>query len=151
MLTLINYKSYHLLSIALALMLMLSCEPSTLRVMVVDDHDLTRLTLQIALECQNHIQVVGFAHNGRDAVEIVKREHPDVIILDLQMPVMDGWTASSQIKAIAPNTKIIVYSSLEENKMSPDNRTRGEWDAFCRKETPTKDLIKLVRELGDRK
>lgn len=130
-------------------MLMLSCEPSSLRVLVVDDHDLTRLTLQIALECQKNIQVVGFARNGRDALEIVKREHPDVIILDLQMPVMDGWMASSQIKAIAPDTKIIVYSSQEENKQSPDRNVRGEWDAFCRKDIPTKDLIALVHEIGD--
>ncbi|BAZ03504.1 response regulator [Calothrix sp. NIES-3974] len=130
-------------------MLMLSCEPSTLRVMVVDDHDLTRLTLQIALECQKNIQVVGFASNGRDALQLVQREKPDVVILDLQMPLMDGWTASRQIKAIAHSTKIIVYSSQEENKLSPDQRVQGEWDAFCSKDIPTLDLIKLVRELGN--
>ena len=93
-------------------MLMLSCEPSTLRVLVVDDHELTRLTLQLAFSSQENIQVVGLASNGKEAVEMVKDCYPDVIVLDLQMPVMDGWNASCKIKEISPRTQIIAYSSV---------------------------------------
>jgi DNA-binding NarL/FixJ family response regulator len=127
---------------------MLSCESPTLRVLVVDDHELTRITLQMVLSCQKNIKVVGLATNGKEAVEMVKRHRPDVIVLDLQMPVMDGWAASGQIKAIAPDTQIIAYSSVEEAKIK-EPKSVPSWDAFCRKEVPTTELIALVRQLGN--
>ncbi|MEA5572442.1 response regulator [Calothrix sp. UHCC 0171] len=130
-------------------MLMLSCKSSTLRVLVVDDHELTRLTLQLALSCQQNIQVVGLATNGQEAVDLVKRHQPDVIVLDLQMPVMDGWTASDRIKAIAPETQIIAYSSVEDAN-GKDATQPGNWDVFCKKDVPTKELVALVRQLGSR-
>ncbi len=126
---------------------MLSCESSTLRVIVVDDHELTRLTLKLAFSCQENIQVVGLASNGQEAIELVERTHPDVIVLDLQMPIMDGWDASRQIKAIAPNTQIIAYSSVEDVKLQ-DTKEIGSLDAFCKKDVPTTELIALVRQLG---
>ncbi|MBR8834380.1 MAG: response regulator transcription factor [Stigonema ocellatum SAG 48.90 = DSM 106950] len=128
-------------------MLMLSCESSTLRVLVVDDHELTRLTLKLAFSCQENIDVVGLASNGQEAIQMVKRYHPDVIVLDLQMPVMDGWSASSHIKAIAPNTQIIAYSSVEDTKFE-ETSEMGKLDAFCRKDVPMTELIALVRRLG---
>ncbi|MUG97081.1 response regulator [Scytonema sp. UIC 10036] len=128
-------------------MLMLSCESSTLRVIVVDDHELTRLTLKLAFSCQENIHVVGLASNGQEAIELVERTQPDVIVLDLQMPIMDGWDASRHIKAIAPNTQIIAYSSVEDVKLQ-DTKEVGSLDAFCKKDVPTKELIALVRQLG---
>lgn len=127
---------------------MLSCEPSTLRVLVVDDHELTRITLQMVLSCQKNMQVVGLATNGQEAVDMVKRHRPDVIVLDLQMPVMDGWTASGKIKEIAPDTQIIAYSSVEDAK-NVGVHDMGCWDVFCKKDVPTTELIALVRELGN--
>jgi DNA-binding NarL/FixJ family response regulator len=130
-------------------MLMLSCEPSILRVLVVDDHELTRFSLKLAFSCQENIELVGLASNGQEAIEMVKRHHPNVIILDLQMPIMDGWSASSQIKNIDPNTQIIAYSSLEDPKLREIEQT-DSLDAFCKKDTATTELIRLVRELGQR-
>ncbi|WP_341524941.1 response regulator transcription factor [Nostoc sp. UHCC 0302] len=130
-------------------MLMLSCESSTLRVLVVDDHELTRLTLQLAFSCQENIQVVGLASNGQEAIEMVKRYQPDVIVLDLQMPVMDGWSASSKIKAISPNTQILAYSSVEDANFL-ETKPVHSFDDFCKKDVPTTELISLVRQLGQR-
>ncbi|MDZ8237283.1 MAG: response regulator transcription factor [Nostoc sp. ChiQUE01a] len=130
-------------------MLMLSCEFSTLRVLVVDDHELTRLTLQLAFSCQENIQVVGLATNGQEAIEMVKRWQPDVIVLDLQMPVMDGWSASSQIKAISPNTQILAYSSVEDVSFQ-ETKKMSNFDDVCKKDVPTSELIALVRQLGKR-
>ncbi len=128
---------------------MLSCEPTTLRLLLVDDHELTRLTLKLAFSCQANIQVVGLASNGQEAIEMVKRCHPDVIVLDLQMPVMDGWSASGHIKTIAPNTQIIAYSSVEDARFEEISQM-GTLDAFCRKDVPTTELVALVRQLGKR-
>ena len=128
---------------------MLSCESSTLRVLVVDDHELTRLTLKLAFACQENIQVVGLASNGKEAIEMVESCYPDVIVLDLQMPIMDGWSASAHIKAIAPNTQIIAYYSVEETKFQ-EARGMASLDAFCKKDVSTTELIALVRQLGQR-
>ena len=131
-------------------MLMLSCKPSTVvRILVVDDHELTRLTLQLAFSCQENIEVIGLASNGQEAVEMVKRHQPHVIVLDLQMPVMDGWSASGHIKAISPDTQIIAYSSVEDTKLLEKKAMRN-LDAFCKKDVPTRELIDLVKQLGQR-
>jgi len=129
-------------------MLMLSCKSSTLRVLVVDDHELTRLTLKLAFSGQENIQVVGLASNGQEAIDMVERYHPDVIVLDLQMPVMDGWSASSHIKALSPNTQILAYSSVEDADFHPN--AVPSFDDFCKKDVSTTELIALVRELGKR-
>lgn len=128
---------------------MLSCRPHTLRVLVVDDHELTRFSLKLALSGQENIELVGVASNGQEALEMVERYHPNVIVLDLQMPVMDGWSASAQIKNLDPSTQIIAYSSLENPKFLESSNINS-LDAFCKKDTPTLELIKLVRELGNK-
>jgi DNA-binding NarL/FixJ family response regulator len=130
-------------------MLMLSCEPSTLRVLVVDDHELTRFSLKLAFSKQENIELVGLASNGKEAIEMAQRYHPDVIVMDLQMPVLDGWSASSQIKGIDPNTQIIAYSSMEEVS-SQEPSPNDSLDAFCKKDAATNELIALVRQLGER-
>ncbi|KAB8317126.1 response regulator [Tolypothrix campylonemoides VB511288] len=122
---------------------------STIRVLVVDDHELTRLTLKLAFSAQENIQVVGLASNGREAIEMVERYRPDMVILDLHMPEMGGWSAASHIKSIAPNTQIIAYSSVEDPTFQ-QMREIGSLDAFCKKDVPTTELIALVRQLGQR-
>ncbi len=128
---------------------MLSCQHPLLRVLVVDDHELTRFSLKLALQSQANIELVGLASNGKEAVEMVERYHPDVIILDLQMPVLDGLSASTQIKHIDPHAQIIAYSSVEDPQIEVMSQT-ARIDAFCKKDTATSELIKLVRELGQR-
>jgi chemotaxis response regulator CheB len=87
---------------------MLSCQYPGLRVLVVDDHELTRFSLKLALSNQKNIELVGLASNGKEAIEMVERYHPDVIILDLQMPIMDGLSASTYIKSIEPILKSLL-------------------------------------------
>jgi DNA-binding NarL/FixJ family response regulator len=129
---------------------MLSCQHPVLRVLVVDDHELTRFSLKLALSNQRNIQLVGLASNGKEAIEMVERYRPDVIILDLQMPVMDGLSASSYIKSIEPNTQIIAYSSVEDPQIEVMSQT-APIDVFCKKDMATKDLINLVKQLGSDK
>lgn len=129
---------------------MLSCQRSDLRVLVVDDHELTRFSLKLALSNQRNIELVGLASNGKEAIEMVELYRPDVVILDLQMPVMDGLSASTHIKSIDPNTQILAYSSVEDPQIEVMSQT-APIDVFCKKDTATKDLINLVKQLGKRK
>jgi two-component system, NarL family, vancomycin resistance associated response regulator VraR len=126
---------------------MISLERSVLRILVADDHELTRFSLKAALKTQPGIELVGLATNGYEAVELVKRHLPDVVILDMQMPILDGMSAASEIKRIAPQIQILAYSSLEDPKLEPLLR-EATISELCRKDTPTADLIAKVRELG---
>ena len=123
------------------------CEQSKVRVLIVDDHELTRFSLSLVLQNQQDFELVGLANNGQEAIELVRQQHPDVIILDLQMPIMDGLSASTYIKTIDPNTQILAYSSLEDCQTEAMVQT-GRIDAFCTKDTDTNALIALVRQLG---
>jgi DNA-binding NarL/FixJ family response regulator len=128
---------------------MLLRQNSVLRVLIVDDHELTRFTLQLALQNQKNIALVGLASNGLEAIAMVEKHHPDVIILDLQMPVMDGIAASKQIKSIAPETQILAYSSVEDPQVEVMVQT-GRIDAFCQKDISTQELIETIGRLGEK-
>ncbi|MEA5577702.1 response regulator transcription factor [Anabaena sp. UHCC 0451] len=128
---------------------MVSCESSLLRVLLVDDHELTRLSLQLAFSCQENMQVVGLASNGQEAIEMARFFRPDVIVLDLHMPIMDGWCASIYIKSISPNTQILAYSSVEDAHLQ-QTKAMSTFDDVCKKDAPTTELIALVRQLGQR-
>lgn len=79
-----------------------------MRVLVVDDHELTRFSLKLALSVQNNIELVGLASICKQAIEMVEQHRPDMIILDSQMPGMNGLSIYNYIKSIAPNAQIIV-------------------------------------------
>ena len=128
---------------------MLSCEPQVLRVLVVDDHELTRVSLKLALQRQAGLELVGLASNGQEAIEMADRQLPDVIVIDLQMPIMDGLSASTQIKSEHPNIKILAYSSLEDPQTEVMLQT-AKVDAFCKKDVALQDLVNVINQLGQR-
>lgn len=122
-------------------------QQQTLRVLIADDHELTRYTLQLVLSTRQAITIVGTACNGQEALEMVKKHAPDVLVMDLQMPVMDGLKASTAIKQDHPRAQIIAYSSWEEAQSEAMSES-APIDAFCSKETPTEELIALIKQLG---
>lgn len=124
-----------------------SIQQSDLHILVVDDHELTCLSLKLILEKQPNLKLIGSASNGQEAIEIVKRHQPDVVIIDWHMPVMDGLTASEHIKAINPQIQIIAHSSCEEAQRQVIVKN-PYIDGVCRKEVPNDYLIKMVNQLG---
>lgn len=126
---------------------MLSCERSVLRVLVADDHELTRFSLKMALRSHSGIELVAIATNGLEAVEYARVFCPDVVILDLQMPIMDGLSAAGKIKSMCPGIQILAYSSLEDSRV--DQLLRDSViDSVCRKDTATSEIISRVKLLG---
>ncbi|HYW39766.1 MAG TPA: response regulator [Terriglobales bacterium] len=79
-------------------------------ILIVDDSALIRHALRSCIEQTRDWQVCGEADNGKVAVEKVKQLHPDVVILNLQMPVMDGLEAAGQINLLAPNTAMLMFT-----------------------------------------
>ncbi len=120
-----------------------------LRVLIADDHELIRFSLKSAFQRHPQIDLLGMAENGQEAVDMVLKYRPDVIVIDLQMPVMDGLSASNQIKLVAPQTQIVAYSSVQDPQVEVMVQT-AKIDAFCDKDIPIQDLIDTVLRLGQR-
>ena len=85
-------------------------------VLIVDDHAVVRQGLRTFLDLQDDIDVVGEASNGAEAVEQVRRLLPDVVLMDLEMPEMDGIEATRQVRALSPTTQVIVLTSFGEDE-----------------------------------
>jgi two-component system vancomycin resistance associated response regulator VraR len=128
---------------------MLPYKNSKLRVLVADDHELVRFSLKLALQRQPHIELVGLASNGQEAIEMVQQHRPNVVILDLQMPIMDGLSASNHIKSLHPNVQILAYSSVKDPQVEVMIQT-AKIDAFCEKAVPIQELVDVVNQLGER-
>ncbi len=86
----------------------------TIRVMLVDDHNVVRLGLATFLRAYEDLELVGEARNGVEAVNLCHRNRPDVILMDLMMPEMDGVAATRAILEHHPDIKIIAMTSFEE-------------------------------------
>jgi len=85
-----------------------------IRVMIVEDQDLVRESLALLLDREPDMQIVGMASNGREAVELCTVCHPDIVLMDIRMPEMDGVIATQLIKSKMANVKIIMLTSYEE-------------------------------------
>src|SRR4051812_17386512 len=84
------------------------------RVLIADDHSVLREGLRMVIELQPDLEVAGEAADGAQALALARDLQPDVVLLDLMMPQMDGLTALSQIRAAAPQARVVVLTSAEE-------------------------------------
>jgi NarL family two-component system response regulator LiaR len=91
--------------------------PQTIRVMLVDDHNVVRSGLATFLMAYDDLELVGQAGNGLEAVSLCHRKKPDVILMDLMMPEMDGIAATRAILEDYPDVKIIAMTSFEEEEL----------------------------------
>ena len=85
-------------------------------VLLADDHTIFRQGLRMLLEQEDDIEVVGEAANGNEAIELVKKLKPDIILLDIAMPEMDGLKVAQKLKKTLPETKIIVLTSYSDDQ-----------------------------------
>ena len=88
----------------------------TIRVLLVDDQELFREGLETLLSVHRDIQVVGQACNGREAVEVAARLRPDVVLMDVRMPVLDGVRATRLLKEAQPECRVIVLTTLADDE-----------------------------------
>ncbi|GAB4202211.1 MAG: response regulator transcription factor [Roseiflexaceae bacterium] len=86
-----------------------------IRVVVADDHNVVRAGIRELLADEPDIEVVGEARNGRDAVDIALARRPDVVVMDINMPVLSGVEATRQIRAVAPEVRVLVLTSYQDD------------------------------------
>jgi two-component system, NarL family, response regulator LiaR len=113
-------------------------------VLIVDDHAVVRQGLRNFLEIQDDVEIVGEAENGLDALEKVRLCHPDIVLMDLVMPKMDGIEATRQINAANSSTKIIVLTSFSENDQVFSAIKAGATGYLLKDVSPT-DLVGAIR------
>ena len=109
-------------------------------VMIVDDESAMREILKIMLRDYKVIE----ASNGKEAVELYKKEKPDLVLMDIMMPVMSGIDAVKEIKRIDPNAKIIAVTAYESTK--GEKAIEAGVDKILRKPFTRKELLKIVEE-----
>ena len=119
-------------------------EDGPIRVILVDDHEVVRRGLRGFLELQDDIDVVGEASDGAIAVELAAREHPDVILMDLLMPNMDGLTAIGRIKQDQPEIEIVAVTSfIEEEKVT--SALEAGASGYLLKDADAEEVAQAVR------
>lgn len=114
-------------------------------VLIVDDNELVRISLKFDLKRFADIQVIGMATNGREAIQLTRSLQPQVILMDLQMPIMDGLTAAALIKQEFAHIKIIAYTSLGEGYLNIPVE-QSPFDLLCSKDFSTDALVELMRQ-----
>jgi CheY-like chemotaxis protein/anti-sigma regulatory factor (Ser/Thr protein kinase) len=117
---------------------------SKIRVIVADDHPVLRQGLARLLQEEPDIFVVGEAGDGRTAVDLTHKLKPDLVVMDVGMPIVNGLEATRQIRAKCPNVSVIALSMHEEPDMAASMREAGA-AAYLTKGGPTERLIAVIR------
>jgi len=119
-------------------------DDDAIRVLVVDDHAVVREGLRTFLSLQDGIEVVGEAADGRDAVAAAERERPDVVVMDLVMPRLDGVQAMRELRARVPRARVIVLTSfLDDDRLLPAIRAGAA--GYLLKNVEPAELARAVR------
>lgn len=118
----------------------------TSSILVVDDTPDIRMLLRIVIEAEGDMVVVGEAENGLEGVEAAGRLQPDLVLLDLAMPVMDGLEALPMIKRVAPGARVVVLSGFGAEAMAARAVQAGA-DSYLQKGTPPDGIMAALREL----
>ncbi len=119
--------------------------PQTIQVMLVDDHNVVRSGLATFLKSYDDLELVGEAKNGLEALNLCCEKKPDVILMDLMMPEMDGITATRAILADYPEIKIIAMTSFEDEQLVQDVLAAGAI-SYLIKNVTSDELAKAIRD-----
>src|SRR3954447_26268952 len=109
-------------------------DPGAPTIVVVDDAAEVRLLVKTRLRLSGKVAVVGEGTNGREAVELAAQHRPAMLLLDVSMPVMDGFEALPRVRAASPETRVVLFSGFEEEGLAQRARELGA-AAFIEKST----------------
>jgi DNA-binding NarL/FixJ family response regulator len=119
-------------------------EPKQIRVLIVEDHAVTRLGIKMFLESSADIQVVGEASTGVDAIELAGKLQPDIVLMDVQMPGMDGVEAARKIAGSTTGSRIVMMTSSRDERDVFASLTAGA-SGYCTKDISDDRLLFAIR------
>jgi DNA-binding NarL/FixJ family response regulator len=118
-----------------------------IKVLLVDDQTLIRQGIRLLLEIEPDIQVVGQAGNGRAAIEQVEALHPDVVLMDVRMPEMDGVAATRELSAHHPEVKVIILTTFEDDETVFEGLKAGA-RGYLLKDISSEEMAQAVRKVA---
>jgi len=118
-----------------------------IRILVVDDHPVVRDGLTATINYQPDMKVVGTASSGRDAIELFRQHRPDVTLMDLSMPEMDGVTAITSIRQEFPAARIVVLTTYDGDEDIYKGLRAGA-AGYLLKDTPTAEVLDAIRTIS---
>jgi two-component system NarL family sensor kinase len=116
------------------------------RILIADDHEMLRRGVRNTLQTELDLEICGEAVDGQDAVEKVKALQPDLVILDINMPALNGLVALRQILRLRPQTKVLVFSVHDSDQTVKEVHAAGA-HGFISKGKDSQDLLRVVREI----
>ncbi|NOH02727.1 MAG: response regulator transcription factor [Chloroflexi bacterium] len=118
-------------------------------IVLADDQPAIRYGLRLRLSLEDDIQIVGAARDGNEALSVVSRLKPDIVIMDLEMPVMDGLAAAKELKSLAPETQVIILTIHDDETSRQKAREAGA-AGFVSKHADETVLLNTIRALANR-
>ncbi|HZQ65736.1 MAG TPA: response regulator transcription factor [Gaiellaceae bacterium] len=115
--------------------------------LIVDDHEVVREGLRLSLSRAPHIRVIGEASDGEQAIGLVERRRPDVVVMDVRMPGMDGLEATKQITEKVPETAVLIFTAFSERSLLARGLDSGA-KGYILKEAPHETLLRAVERVA---
>lgn len=119
----------------------------TVRLLIADDHAIVRMGLRALFEAEGGVEVVGEAEDGREAVEKTVRLKPDIVVMDLMMPVLDGIAATAEIRQLVPGTHVLALTTSTVSDELGRALAAGAEGAVL-KTSANRELLKAVRSVA---
>ncbi len=120
-----------------------------IRLLIVDDNLQVRQDLHQLLTLSGELEVVGEAGSGQEAIDLTDLIHPDVILMDLAMPEMDGYAATRQIKANLPQCRVIALS-VHSYPLARQKASQAGMDGFIEKGTPLPEILHTLQQIWNK-
>ena len=120
-----------------------------IKLLIVDDLEHVRQGLRTILELAGGLKVIGEANDGLEAIQQVEQLQPEVVLMDLVMPHIDGLKATQRIKAQHPNTGVVMIT-IHDSEETREQAAMAGVDAFLAKGTDTETLVQTIQEVGQR-
>lgn len=115
-----------------------------IQIIIVDDHTMVRQGLRLALEIQADFKIIGEAKNGTEAIRLIQEHRPDVVLLDLNMPELNGIEVTQAVRRLAPRTRILILSGLQADAHVFATIEAGV-DGYIVKDASTTELAAAIR------
>ena len=115
--------------------------------LIVDDHEVVREGLRLSLSRSPHIRVIGEASDGATAVALAERRKPDVVIMDVRMPGMDGLEATKQITEQSPEAAVLIFTAYSERSLLSRGLESGA-KGYILKEAPHETLLRAIEKVA---
>lgn len=118
-----------------------------MRVIIVDDDALIRDSLKMLLELEEEFQVLGLAGNGQEALELCQEELPDLVLMDIRMPIMDGVLGTKKLKELYPQVRVVILTTFRDDEYIKEALKNGA-EGYILKSQPADSIVESLRAVG---